>query len=101
MPRPRKAGPVTLTEAFSKELPVIITGYVPGQEEGNVQYVKSKKLGYVVNKKSEIIEVLRRLINSKSELEFIKVNIRKERKIAGASKVAELIMNGGFQNRLP
>jgi 1,2-diacylglycerol 3-beta-galactosyltransferase len=34
-----KAGPSTLSEAFAAGLPVIISGYIPGQEEGNVHYV--------------------------------------------------------------
>ncbi|MCA9975497.1 MAG: glycosyltransferase, partial [Anaerolineales bacterium] len=34
-----KGGPGTISEAFIAGLPVIISGYIPGQEAGNVQYV--------------------------------------------------------------
>jgi len=93
-----KAGPMTLTEAISKELPVIIVGWVPGQEEGNVQYVKSSNLGYVVRKKSEIVGILRRLIDGGSELDTIKANIRERRRVLGAQKIANIVMSDSFQS---
>jgi 1,2-diacylglycerol 3-beta-galactosyltransferase len=40
-----KAGPGTLSEAFMMGLPVIIFGYIPGQEEENVAYVQSHQAG--------------------------------------------------------
>jgi len=92
-----KAGPVTIMEAISKELPIIITGFIPGQEEGNVEYVKSCNLGYVINKKSEIVDIIRRVINNGSELESIKASLRKSKKVLGAQKIANLIIDGRFQ----
>src|SRR5205807_10384218 len=35
-----KAGPGTICEAMACNLPIILSGYVPGQEEGNVTYVE-------------------------------------------------------------
>jgi 1,2-diacylglycerol 3-beta-galactosyltransferase len=40
-----KAGPGTLSEAFSVALPVLLYGYIPGQEEGNVAYVQAHQAG--------------------------------------------------------
>lgn len=34
-----KAGPGTIAEAFICSLPIILSGFIPGQEEGNVAYV--------------------------------------------------------------
>eukprot|EP00540_Astrosyne_radiata_P022959 CAMPEP_0116868812 /NCGR_PEP_ID=MMETSP0418-20121206/27409_1 /TAXON_ID=1158023 /ORGANISM="Astrosyne radiata, Strain 13vi08-1A" /LENGTH=387 /DNA_ID=CAMNT_0004504833 /DNA_START=274 /DNA_END=1437 /DNA_ORIENTATION=+ len=34
-----KAGPGTMTEAASLSLPILLTNYLPGQEEGNIDYV--------------------------------------------------------------
>lgn len=34
-----KAGPGTIAEATIRGLPVMLSGYLPGQEEGNVPYV--------------------------------------------------------------
>lgn len=40
-----KAGPGTIAEAASLGLPVLLTSFLPGQEEGNVDFVVEKKFG--------------------------------------------------------
>lgn len=40
-----KAGPGTLSEAFIAGLPPLISGYIPGQEWGNVRYVEEHQAG--------------------------------------------------------
>ena len=40
-----KPGPSTIMEAIEAELPVLLTGFVPRQEEGNVRYVESTGIG--------------------------------------------------------
>ena len=40
-----KAGPGTISEAFIVGLPLILSGYIKGQEAGNVIYVKEHKAG--------------------------------------------------------
>ena len=34
-----KAGPGTIAESFICGLPVLLNGFIPGQEEGNIEYV--------------------------------------------------------------
>lgn len=40
-----KAGPSTIAEAANAGLPVVLYSYLPGQEEGNVDFVVSRGLG--------------------------------------------------------
>lgn len=40
-----KAGPGTISEAFIAGLPLLLSGYIPGQESGNVRYVHEHKAG--------------------------------------------------------
>jgi 1,2-diacylglycerol 3-beta-galactosyltransferase len=40
-----KAGPGTISEAAALSLPVMLTSYLPGQEEGNVDYVIDGNFG--------------------------------------------------------
>lgn len=40
-----KAGPGTISEAAAVSLPVMLTSYLPGQEEGNVDFVIEKGFG--------------------------------------------------------
>jgi processive 1,2-diacylglycerol beta-glucosyltransferase len=42
-----RAGPNTLLESVSCGLPLIITGHVPGQEDGNPGWIESRGLGIV------------------------------------------------------
>lgn len=44
-----KAGPGTISEAASLSLPVMVTSFLPGQEEGNVDYVVDGGFGAYVN----------------------------------------------------
>lgn len=41
-----KAGPGTIAEATIRGLPVMLSGYLPGQEEGNVPYVVNGEMGF-------------------------------------------------------
>jgi 1,2-diacylglycerol 3-beta-galactosyltransferase len=43
-----KAGPTTLAEAACAGVPVLITGFVPGQENGNVAWVEEHNAGVFV-----------------------------------------------------
>ncbi len=63
-----KAGPGTICEALACNLPIILSGYVPGQEEGNVTYVEQNKVGVLAYDSVELINMLRRLVKPGSEL---------------------------------
>ena len=54
-----KAGPGTLSEAFIAKLPVIISGFIPGQEEGNVRYVLEHQAGAYAPTPGEITRLIR------------------------------------------
>jgi len=63
-----KAGPGTICEALACNLPIILSGYVPGQEEGNVTYVVENNVGMLAYDSVELINILRRLLKPGSEL---------------------------------
>jgi UDP-N-acetylglucosamine:LPS N-acetylglucosamine transferase len=63
-----KAGPGTICEALACNLPIILSGYVPGQEEGNVIYVEENKVGMLAYDSVELINILRRVLKPGSEL---------------------------------
>ncbi|GAB4451337.1 MAG: glycosyltransferase [Anaerolineae bacterium] len=49
-----KAGPGTLSEAFAMGLPLIISGFIPGQEAGNVAHVLQNGAGAYAESPAEI-----------------------------------------------
>ena len=57
-----KAGPGTICEALACHLPIILSGYVPGQEEGNVDFVTQNEVGVLAMDSGTLIDALRRLL---------------------------------------
>jgi 1,2-diacylglycerol 3-beta-galactosyltransferase len=54
-----KAGPGTIMEAIACGLPIILSGFLPGQEEGNVTFVEESGVGVLRRKPVEIAHTLR------------------------------------------
>jgi 1,2-diacylglycerol 3-beta-galactosyltransferase len=61
-----KAGPGTISEALIAGLPLIISGYIPGQEEGNVVYVQKNQAGVYAGTPTEIAALVREWLNPHS-----------------------------------
>lgn len=63
-----KAGPGSICEALACDLPIILSGYVPGQEEGNVTFVTENGAGVLARDHVEMVNALRRLIKPGSQV---------------------------------
>ncbi|MDP9110423.1 MAG: glycosyltransferase [Candidatus Eremiobacteraeota bacterium] len=64
-----KAGPGTLAEANAAQLPVVVYDYVPGQERGNVDFVRSNGIGEVaINSTLEVVRAVTRLARNPERL---------------------------------
>ncbi len=55
-----KAGPGTIAEALICGLPIVLSGFIPGQEEGNVPYVVDNHVGVYVEAPAEIAATVAR-----------------------------------------
>lgn len=53
-----KAGPGTISEALVCGLPILLSGFLPGQEEGNVTFVQESGVGVLCEKPAEIAHTL-------------------------------------------
>ena len=49
-----KAGPGTIAESLIRGLPILLSGYIPGQEEGNVPYVVENEVGIFASEPAAI-----------------------------------------------
>jgi 1,2-diacylglycerol 3-beta-galactosyltransferase len=103
-----KAGPGTLAEANAAQLPVIVYDYVPGQERGNVDFVRHNGLGAVaIHGASEVVAEVRTMIRTPERLATIRHNQeivaprRSSRRIAAL--IAQLVETGTIpaQDGLP
>jgi 1,2-diacylglycerol 3-beta-galactosyltransferase len=63
-----KAGPGTICEALACNLPLILSGYVPGQEEGNVDFVVQNGVGVLALDPRTLVNELRKLIKPGSKV---------------------------------
>jgi 1,2-diacylglycerol 3-beta-galactosyltransferase len=62
-----KAGPSTISEALITGLPILLSGFIPGQEEGNVEYVIDKGVGTWVEKPQLIAATLAHWLQPENE----------------------------------
>jgi 1,2-diacylglycerol 3-beta-galactosyltransferase len=70
-----KAGPGTLAEANAAQLPVVVYDYVPGQERGNVDFVRHNGLGVIaLHSAAEVVAAVRSLIRTPDRLAMIRHN---------------------------
>ncbi len=63
-----KAGPVTISEALACGLPILLSGFLPGQERGNVDYVVENHVGAYCPSPDQIVRTLREWFAPKSDL---------------------------------
>ena len=84
-----KAGPGTIYEAMARELPLIINGNIPGQEEGNVDYVQKNKIGIIARGPDNVVEAVKSM--QKSGTEEFRSNMRRIRNTGAVYEIAQLI----------
>ena len=87
-----KAGPGTLAEANAAQLPVVVYDYVPGQERGNVDFVRRNDLGAVaLGSASSVVAAVRSLINHPERLAAIRRNQEQVAPVRSSRRIAALI----------
>jgi 1,2-diacylglycerol 3-beta-galactosyltransferase len=55
-----KAGPGTIAEALTSGLPIVLSGFIPGQEEGNLTFVTENGAGAFSREPAEIAGIVAR-----------------------------------------
>ena len=87
-----KAGPGTISEAMICQLPIILYSYMPGQEDGNIDYVVNEGVGYWAPDKETFTTALRQLIdNPQTARKAQEACLRLARPDAAKQIAAELI----------
>ncbi len=71
-----KAGSNTIAEALVRSLPMILFDYVPGQEEGNPQFVARAGAGAYCPRPAQVVNTLRAWLRDPKYLEELAVNAR-------------------------
>jgi 1,2-diacylglycerol 3-beta-galactosyltransferase len=58
-----KAGPATISEALIAGLPMILSDYIPGQEDGNITYVIENNVGVFAPTPEKVAEAVEQWLN--------------------------------------
>ena len=67
-----KAGGLTVSEALTKQLPLLIYKPIPGQEEENAHFVKCNGAGLVAETEVELGQLLSHFLYNPDELEAMR-----------------------------
>ncbi len=86
-----KAGPSTIAEAFTAHLPLILYARLPGQEDGNVTYVKESGAGVWAPEPKQVVATLRRWIAHPEEREHYVAACRRAARPEASRKIARII----------
>jgi 1,2-diacylglycerol 3-beta-galactosyltransferase len=62
-----KAGPGTIAEALISGLPIVLSGFIPGQEEGNIPYVVDQGVGEYTTDPAAVAGVVARWFGPERE----------------------------------
>ncbi len=88
-----KAGPGTISEAFIAGLPIMLYSRMPGQEEGNVDYVVDKGAGVWAPTPENVVNTLRHWINHPEDRNKIAVVSKSLAKPDASKKIAKRIID--------
>jgi 1,2-diacylglycerol 3-beta-galactosyltransferase len=86
-----KAGPGTIAEAAVTEVPVVVYDYVPGQERGNLDYVRTNGIGVVALSTAEVVQSVARIVHNQERLAKMRAQQSAVAPRGSSRRIAELI----------
>ncbi len=97
-----KAGPGTLAEANAAQLPMVVYDYIPGQERGNVDFVRNNGIGVVaINSIAEIVRAVDGLVRNPGRLEAMQRNQELIAPKRSSRRIAALIKQIALRGTIP
>jgi len=96
-----KAGPGTLAEASVAEVPVVVYDYVPGQERGNLDWVRTNGIGVVALTTAEVVQSVKRIVENSERLATMRAQLTNIAPRGSSRRIAELIAQVAQDGRKP
>jgi 1,2-diacylglycerol 3-beta-galactosyltransferase len=97
-----KAGPGTLAEANAAQLPVVVYDYVPGQERGNVEFVRHNGIGEVaIHSTAEVVRAVERLVKNEQRVAQMRRNQELVAPKRSSRRIAALIAQMANTHTIP
>jgi 1,2-diacylglycerol 3-beta-galactosyltransferase len=85
-----KAGPGTLAEASVAQLPMVVYDFVPGQERGNLDWVRSNGVGVVALTTAEVVAAVGRIVGG-DQLAAMRAQLKDVTPRGSSRRIAALI----------
>jgi 1,2-diacylglycerol 3-beta-galactosyltransferase len=86
-----KAGPGTIAEALNADLPIILYAKLPGQEDGNVDFVVSEGVGVWAPEPLEVVRALTRWVCRPHERQRVIKNCQRAARPEAARQIARIL----------
>jgi 1,2-diacylglycerol 3-beta-galactosyltransferase len=86
-----KAGPGTIAEALIAELPIILYAKLPGQEDGNVDFVVSEGVGVWAPEPLAVVRALTRWVCRSNERQKVVKNCRRAARPDASRQIALIL----------
>ncbi|MBK8448062.1 MAG: galactosyldiacylglycerol synthase [Micropruina sp.] len=86
-----KAGPGTISEGFIAGLPLVLYSRLPGQEDGNVQYVVKKQAGVWAPRPHQVVQAVASWVNDPAALKRAAQASRRVAKPDAAREIARIV----------
>ena len=86
-----KAGGITISEALAKELCIIVTNPIPGQEDRNVEYLLKKEAVIEADGPAEVAQVVNSLLQDKKKMHALKARAKENSFIDSSLRIVNLI----------
>jgi 1,2-diacylglycerol 3-beta-galactosyltransferase len=86
-----KAGPGTLAEATVAQVPMVVYDYVPGQERGNLDWVRSNGVGVVALNTAAVVDAIARIVENPQRLAAMRAQLKGVAPRGSSRRIAALI----------
>jgi 1,2-diacylglycerol 3-beta-galactosyltransferase len=96
-----KAGPGAIAEASIAEVPVVVYDFVPGQERGNLDYVRTNGIGVVALTAAEVVGSVTRIVHNQERLVAMRARQTSIAPRGSSRRIAELIADVAATGSLP
>lgn len=96
-----KPGGLTISEALSKRLPIIILNPIPGQEAKNTEYLLSEGVAVKADSAADTALLTDMLLGNRSKLEQMRDNAQRIAKPRSSVDIAKLILTELSLNNVP
>lgn len=87
-----KPGGLTTSESLASNLPMIIINPIPGQEEGNAEFLEENEAGIWIKKHDDSLNILNNLLSNSEKLDNMKENTKKIAKKYATKDICEILM---------